>query len=129
MNPFPAFAAFLAAALLAACATAPAPEPGPFYYVIRHLQKAEGPDPGLTEAGQRNAARLPDLIADAPPRAVYASTTRRARETAEPVAQRYRLSIKEYDPANTPALLARVKATGKFAGANLRRMTIGFNGT
>jgi len=27
------------------------------------------------------------------------------------------------------ALLARVKATGKFAGANLRRMSIGFNGT
>jgi hypothetical protein len=27
------------------------------------------------------------------------------------------------------AMLARVKATGKFAGANLRRMSIGFNGT
>jgi len=31
--------------------------------------------------------------------------------------------------AEANALLARVKATGKFAGANLRRMSIGFNGT
>jgi hypothetical protein len=31
--------------------------------------------------------------------------------------------------AEANALLARVKATGKFRGANLRRMSIGFNGT
>ena len=31
--------------------------------------------------------------------------------------------------AEANALLARVKATGKFPGANLRRMSIGFNGT
>jgi hypothetical protein len=31
--------------------------------------------------------------------------------------------------AEADALLAQVKATGKFAGANLRRMSIGFNGT
>jgi hypothetical protein len=31
--------------------------------------------------------------------------------------------------AEAGAMLARVKATGKFAGANLRRMNIGFNGT
>ena len=31
--------------------------------------------------------------------------------------------------AEANAMLARVKATGKFAGANLRRMSIGFNGT
>ncbi|HEX8422029.1 MAG TPA: hypothetical protein VF634_01390 [Pyrinomonadaceae bacterium] len=31
--------------------------------------------------------------------------------------------------AEADAMLARVKATGKFPGANLRRMSIGFNGT
>jgi hypothetical protein len=31
--------------------------------------------------------------------------------------------------AEANAMLARVKATGKFPGANLRRMSIGFNGT
>ncbi|MDQ1592911.1 MAG: hypothetical protein QOG71_3538 [Pyrinomonadaceae bacterium] len=31
--------------------------------------------------------------------------------------------------AEANAMLARVKATGKFAGANVRRMSIGFNGT
>ncbi len=31
--------------------------------------------------------------------------------------------------AEAEQLLAQVKATGKFAGANLRRMSIGFNGT
>ena len=31
--------------------------------------------------------------------------------------------------AEANAMLARVKATGKFAGANLRRMSSGFNGT
>lgn len=31
--------------------------------------------------------------------------------------------------AEANAMLAKVKATGKFAGANLRRMSIGFNGT
>ena len=31
--------------------------------------------------------------------------------------------------AEANALLARVKATGKFPGANVRRMSIGFNGT
>ncbi|MDQ1612165.1 MAG: hypothetical protein QOG00_2096 [Pyrinomonadaceae bacterium] len=31
--------------------------------------------------------------------------------------------------AEANAMLVRVKATGKFAGANVRRMSIGFNGT
>jgi hypothetical protein len=31
--------------------------------------------------------------------------------------------------AEANAMLAKVKATGKFAGANVRRMSIGFNGT
>jgi phosphohistidine phosphatase SixA len=108
VKPFPALCAILLAAL-AACATA-APEPRADYYVMRHLQKAQGADPGLTEEGGRNAVALADLLAEAPPRAVYVSTTRRARETARPAAERFKAPVREYDPADTPGLIARVKA-------------------
>jgi phosphohistidine phosphatase SixA len=95
---------------LAACATA-APEPAaPDYYVVRHLQKADGPDPALSAEGRANAQLLAGLLDANPPRAVYASATRRALETAQPTAARYRLAIKEYDPRDTPALIARVRA-------------------
>lgn len=109
MKLFQTCSALLIAAL-AACATVEPETGSPSYYVMRHLQKAEGPDPGLTEDGRRNSDALATMIADAPPRAIYASTTRRARETAQPAAKKFGLPIREYDPADTPALIARVKA-------------------
>lgn len=96
-------------AAVAACASVAA-EPEPTYYVVRHLQKADGQDPPLTETGRRNAQRLADLLQSAPPAAIYASATRRARETAQPAAQRFGLDIREYDPRDTSALIARVRA-------------------
>lgn len=105
---------FLAAALLvfaAACATAPrAGTPHPNFYVSRHLQKAAGQDPGLTAEGRANAVRLADLLASDPPSAIYVSTTRRAAETAAPLAARLRLTPKTYNPADTDGLIARVTA-------------------
>ncbi len=100
-------AAFLLAAV-AACATATATDEPirPNHYVMRHLQKATGDDPGLTEEGQRNAVRLADLLADDPPSAIYVSTTRRARETAAVLATRLGLTPITYDPRDTPALIA-----------------------
>lgn len=91
-----------AALLLAACAA-------PHYYVMRHLQKAGGPDPGLTAEGQRNAEALHDFLKPHPPRAIYVSRFRRARETAAPIAARLGLTPVEYDPADTPRLIARVR--------------------
>lgn len=93
----------------AACATAPGKPPAPSYYVMRHLQKAEGQDPALSDVGRQNAKLLAGLL-EPGPRAIYASATRRALETAQPTATRYRLTIKEYDPRDTPALVARVRA-------------------
>ena len=107
MKPFRPIAAALA---LAACATATDAPPQPSFYVMRHLEKADGTDPGLTEPGRLKADHLPALLRHAPPKAVYASTTRRARETARPTAEEYRLEIHEYDPRDTPRLIARVKA-------------------
>ncbi|HEX8574098.1 MAG TPA: phosphoglycerate mutase family protein [Allosphingosinicella sp.] len=96
---------------LAACETPTPPPPrGPSFYVMRHLQKAEGPDPALSEEGQANARRLIGLFAADPPRTIYVSTTRRARETAAPLARKLRLKLRSYDPADTPGLVARVLA-------------------
>lgn len=103
------FLCALAAAALASCATAPGPQPDAFY-VVRHFEKLDGPDPGLSAAGQDNAARLADLLAASSPAAIYVSTTRRARESAAPLAARLGLTPREYDPRDTSGLVARVRA-------------------
>jgi broad specificity phosphatase PhoE len=103
----------LAALLLfvaAGCASAPNAPAAPSVYVLRHLQKADGPDPALSAEGRENAIRLSSLLDDRKPRAIYVSTTRRARETAAPLAAKLKLAIKEYDPGDTPGLIARVMA-------------------
>ena len=103
----------LAALLLlmaAACATTAPEPPAPSWYVMRHLQKADGQDPALSEEGARNAERLAPWFAGDRPTAIYVSTTRRARETAAPLAARLGLSVKEYDPRDTPGLVARLKS-------------------
>ncbi|TMJ19721.1 MAG: histidine phosphatase family protein [Alphaproteobacteria bacterium] len=96
-------------AALAALAAVPALAQ-PTVYVMRHLEKAEGNDPALSPLGRRNAARLPALLGGARPGAIYVSATRRARETAQPLAISLGLSPKTYDPRDTPALIARVRA-------------------
>ena len=105
--------AAMALAALAACATAPAAAPESGYYVMRHLQKAEGSDPPLSDEGRANAERLAAWFGKAPPRAIYVSTTRRARETAGPLAARLGLVPVQYDPANSAALIDQVLAGPK----------------
>ena len=109
MTLFRSLAALLCLAL-AACETMPPPRTGPSYYVMRHLQKADGPDPGLSAEGQANARRLIGFFATDRPRVIYVSTTKRALETAEPLASRVGAKIRRYDPADTPQLIARVSA-------------------
>ena len=95
---------------LAACETTPPPPRGPSFYVMRHLQKGDGQDPPLSEVGRANARRLIGFFAAEPPRVIYVSTTRRANETAEPLARKLRVKVRRYDPANSNALVARVLA-------------------
>ncbi|HEX8483428.1 MAG TPA: phosphoglycerate mutase family protein [Allosphingosinicella sp.] len=99
--------------MVAACATtAPdrEPERAPVaYYVMRHLQKAEGPDPLLSAEGMENARRLSRFFTADPPRAIYVSSTRRASETAVPLSASLSLPAHVYNPADTPGLIARVK--------------------
>jgi broad specificity phosphatase PhoE len=109
MTLFRPLAALLLLAL-AACATAEPPAKTPSFYVMRHLQKGEGQDPPLSVEGQANARRLIGFFAAEPVRVIYVSTTRRARETAAPLAKKLRVKVRRYDPADTPGLVARVLA-------------------
>ena len=83
-------------------------------YVIRHLQKESGADPILTAEGKAGAAALADLLADKSIKAIYATETRRAMETAAPLAARLKIAIIPYDPGN-PAALAKIAAGVKGA--------------
>jgi broad specificity phosphatase PhoE len=97
--------------LLAACATAATRAPADdAFYVMRHLQKESGQDPGLTEEGRRCAAALARDFGRSNVRAIYASTTRRALETAAPLSTAAGVAVTPYDPRETAALVARVRA-------------------
>lgn len=99
----------LALPALALAALAAAPAPAPDVWVMRHLQKDTGQDPGLSADGKRNAERLATWFGRKPPKAIYVSATRRARETAAPLAARLHLAPREYDPSDTAGLVARVR--------------------
>ena len=80
----------------------------PSYYVMRHLQRGDGPDPALSAEGKANAERLAAALAADPPGAIWVSTTRRARDTAAPLAAALGLTPREYDPRDTQGLIAAV---------------------
>lgn len=63
--------------------------------VLRHAEKASEPatDPALSPSGVARAARLAEMLGASPIAAVYASDTRRARETAAPLAARRGLPV------------------------------------
>jgi broad specificity phosphatase PhoE len=95
---------------LAGCAATPPLAPPPIW-VMRHLNTPAGErDPDLTAEGQRVAAILGRWFRAERPRAIYVSDFRRTRQTAAPLAARLGLVPIVYDPADTPALVARVRA-------------------
>jgi len=81
-------------------------------YVMRHLQKAPGDDPPLTEEGRLLADMVAAMLGfdDFGIKAVFATKTRRAMQTAEPLARFVKVRVTPYDPRNVPALVAAVKA-------------------
>ncbi len=56
-----------------------------------------GIDPPLCELGRRQAERVRDVLADQPLRAVVSSPLRRARETAEIIAEPHGLEVRTVD--------------------------------
>jgi phosphohistidine phosphatase SixA len=107
----PALDAMLARAAADAKAqpAAAAAVPARTVYVMRHLQKAAGNDPPLSQAGTANAKRLADLLAGANIKALFASPTRRAQETAAPLASGLGLTVTPYDPRDPAALESAAK--------------------
>ena len=79
-------------------------------FVIRHLQKAEGADPPLSTEGSANAQALANMLAKSGIKAIFATPTRRAMETAQPLAAMLAVPVTSYDPADPAALVRRVAA-------------------
>lgn len=97
--------------VVSACATAPSTTPAPAFFVVRHLHTPAGErDPDLTVEGLRQAELLADRLAGQRIAAIYVSDFRRTRQTASPLGERLGLAPIVYDPADTPALVARAKA-------------------
>lgn len=74
--------------------------------LIRHGQTIDNingalgtvvPGPGLTELGFRQAVAIPEALASEPIEAIYVSTMRRTRLTAQPLANARALEINEID--------------------------------
>ncbi len=101
------------AALIAAAAFFPAAaQAADTVYVMRHLQKAAGDDPPLTEEGAILAEMVAAMLGgeDFGIKAVFATRTRRAQQTGAPLAKFAGVPVTPYDPRDVPALVAAVKA-------------------
>lgn len=82
----------------------------PVIYVMRHLERDAGRDPDLNAVGVANAERLAMWFRRDPPRAIYVTQFKRARQTAVPLAARLRVTPVSYD-ANAPEpMLTAVRA-------------------
>jgi broad specificity phosphatase PhoE len=96
--------------LVGACQLPPVEQPGPDFYVMRHLHTPAGAnDPDLTPEGQRQAQLLANWFKGEPPAVIFVSDTKRARQTAAPLAAKLRLEPVVYDPRNMPALIAEIQ--------------------
>ncbi|HEV2043051.1 MAG TPA: phosphoglycerate mutase family protein [Sphingomicrobium sp.] len=99
------------AALLAlgGCASAPPPAAQPDIYVMRHLHTPAGvTDPDLTDEGQRVALALVTWFKRDRPKVIYVSSTKRAQQTAAPLARKLGVAPTIYNPADTAGLIAAV---------------------
>ena len=71
-----------------------------------------GSDPALSDIGHQQAAALARRFADLQPRAVYATPTRRARETAAPLAAAAGVAVTDYHPGQLPMLAEAIRREG-----------------
>ena len=108
MTPF-RLAPLLLALLLAACAFIAPIQPASTFYVMRHLNTPEGAtDPDLTAEGQRNAQLLANWFGDNPPASIFVSSTKRAQQTAAPLAAKLGIEPRIYDPRDTRFLISEI---------------------
>jgi phosphohistidine phosphatase SixA len=79
-------------------------------YVMRHLQKSDGNDPPLSAEGAANAQKVVTILGKRKIKAIFATPTKRAVETGEPLAKALKLTVTNYDPKDPEALKTAVDA-------------------
>ena len=79
-------------------------------YVMRHLQKATGDDPALTDEGAMLADEVAGLLGGFGVKTVFATKTKRAIQTGKPLADFAKVPVTIYDPRDVPALVTAVRA-------------------
>ena len=95
--------------VLSGCSGARQASINPDIYVMRHLHTPAGvTDPDLTSDGQRAALQLVNWFKRGRPAVIYVSSTKRAQQTAAPLARSLGITTKIYDPADTAALVIAV---------------------
>lgn len=92
------------------------------YILLRHAEKdtsAPGSsmmkaDPPLSAAGEKRAQRLPDVLKQYSPDAIYSTNYTRTRNTVAPLAKKFNKEIQVYDPVNLVQFADMLlKQTGK----------------
>jgi broad specificity phosphatase PhoE len=82
-------------------------------YLVRHGEKeAVGKDPDLTQQGRQRAQNIATILGKAGVKHIFSTDTKRARQTAQPLAQARGLTIQLYDPGTPRALVEKVKTLG-----------------
>lgn len=81
---------------------------GPFVVLVRHAERLDGPDPGLSPAGRARAELLARMLADASIVGVYVTDTRRSRQTGEFTATMAGLSPTRYVADDAAGLAASI---------------------
>ncbi len=78
-------------------------------YLVRHAEKATGPNPNLLPAGEVRAQTLSQLLADKKINQVLTTDSNRTRQTAQPTAGRFNLPLTIYGKDTIPGFVASLK--------------------
>ncbi len=92
----------------ASAATAEAQEA---IFLVRHAEQDGAPwtNPPLTEAGQRRAKALAEVLEDADLDVIFVSHWRRTAQTAEPVAEALNVKVKVHPRNDIVGLMSRLR--------------------
>lgn len=89
-------------------------------WIVRHAEKdvknTAGPDPALSLDGQDRAKDLSRLLMPNRVLAVYATSSKLARQTAQPIAYGRGVTVQTYDPSDPAALASSVVRQYKGGG-------------